>query len=586
MSKLTTQQPIKIQNCELAAYLSKSNFDGWGDCMYESKTVNVYEQLAQLSEAKRIELLTRILVRVPSVNGTAGELDIAKVIEGIFRSFPIFQIHPQWVWTQKLPGDKLGRENVFAFLPKPGAHDTVIYHAHFDTVGVADFGSLKTTAFTPDELAAYFQNYSQDADIQKDAQSKDWLFGRGALDMKSGDAVHINNILYFSEHPKEQQGNLLFMGNCVEENDHSGVVNAIPELMRLKMKYQLNYTVAVNTDFISPKYENDTQKYIYYGAAGKVLTCFYIKGEETHVGNTYGGIDSTMVASAINLLVNNNPDLVEAIPNEEILPSSCLMLRDQKDFYNVQTAKTTYMYFNTFTYQRPVYQIMAQMKQAVQARCGQLTRDMDARETNYQRRLNVPQTKQTRHLAVYTYQEYIQHLNHQGIRTSKLIKAFVHEHGDMDKRQIGFELINYLDQAANDTTPKVVLFIAPPFCPHNYVAEDSKIYRDLQAMAAQCGTADQFVLKKFFPFLSDSSYFAISESETEIQKLALNFPLMAQLYPLPYAQIRDLAIPAVDIGVYGKGAHTWKERVYKPYSFGVLPNLIRNFTQLTWAKGV
>lgn len=211
------------------------------------------------------------------------------------------------------------------------------------------------------------------------------------------------------------------------------------------------------------------------------------------------------------------------------------------------------------------------MKQAVQERCDQLTADMDTLEKNYQRGLQVPLTKQTRHLAVYTYQEYIQHLNRQGVATSKLIKAFVHEHGDMAKRQIGFELINYLDQAANDTTPKVVLFIAPPFCPHNYVAEHTKIYQDLQTMTAQCATTDQFVLKKFFPFLSDSSYFAISESEAEIQKLALNFPLMAQLYPLPYPQIRALAIPAVDIGVYGKGAHTWKERSISLTVLGYCP---------------
>lgn len=74
----------------------------------------------------------------------------------------------------------------------------------------------------------------------------------------------------------------------------------------------------------------------------------------------------------------------------------------------------------------------------------------------------------------------------------------------------------------------------------------------------------------------------IDESSQEINKMKSNFPLVDQLYPLPYDKMRELNIPAVDIGVYGKGAHTWKERVCKPYSFEILPTLIRKFTQKVW----
>ncbi len=91
-------------------------------------------------------------------------------------------------------------------------------------------------------------------------------------------------------------------------------------------------------------------------------------------------------------------------------------------------------------------------------------------------------------------------------------------------------------------------------------------------------------MKQFFPYLSDSSYLAIDENEEEIGKLAENFPLAEQIYPLPYAKMRALNIPAVDIGVFGKGAHTWKERVYKPYSFEILPKIIRDFTTKVWKE--
>ncbi len=546
--------------------------------------VSLYQKLVKMSDAQRIEAITRKLVSVKSVNGTGGEVSIVETVEEILRSFPIFQMHPEWVWTQKLPGDSLQRKNVFAFINKENATRTVIYHSHLDTVGIDDFGAIKQAALNSDELTAYFKNYSADSDIQKDALSGDWLFGRGALDMKSGDAVNLVNLLYYSEHPEEMSGNLLFMGNCVEENDHSGAIAALAELEKLKKQQHLSYEVAVNTDFISPKYAGDQQKYIYYGAAGKALTCFYIKGIETHVGNTYAGIDSTLVASRINTLINNNPEFVEEIPGEEILPSSCLLLRDQKDFYNVQTAKVTHLYFNTFTYQRPVYQILQQLKEAVQSDCAELVAELIKKQAAYLNKLSFPATEDKRQLKVFTFTEYLQSLRQAGVQVEQLMHDFWEAHADMDKREVGFALIDYLDKQVNDSTAKVVLFLAPPFCPHNSVAKDSAVYQKLQATLTAYGQTENFKMKQFFPYLSDSSYLAIDENEEEIGKLAENFPLAEQIYPLPYAKMRALNIPAVDIGVFGKGAHTWKERVYKPYSFEILPKIIRDFTTKVWKE--
>ncbi|MDN2453824.1 M20/M25/M40 family metallo-hydrolase [Lactobacillus sp. UCMA15818] len=533
-------------------------------------------------EKQRIELLTRELVATKSVNGTKGEVVLVEKLEKILRTFTVFKKHPEWVWTQKIKGDELGRKNIFAFLGKEGIQKTVLYHSHFDTVGLEDFGSIKEKALDPTYLEQYFTNYDSDREVQNDADTGDWLFGRGALDMKSGDAVNIVNLLYFSEHPELQEGNLLFMGNCVEENDHSGVIAALDELKRLQEEWNLQYSVAINTDFISPKYAGDTQKYIYYGAAGKTLTCFYIKGIETHVGNTYAGIDSTLIASRINLLINNNPDFVEDISGEEILPSSCLMLRDQKDFYNVQTAKVTEMYFNTFTYKKPVFEIIEQLKIAVKSDCEKLVNEARQRENKFLSKLNFPEVDNTRKLNVYSFEEYLNHLDDLGIDWQSLIDSFIISNPELDKRSAGFELIDYLDQQVNDNEAKVVLFLAPPFCPHNSISQDSKVYQDLEEVLQKNNEKIDFTMKQFFPYLSDSSYLMIDETPQEIAKMKNNFPLVEQLYPLPYEKMRELNIPAVDIGVYGKGAHTWKERVYKPYSFGILPKLIRNYTQKIW----
>lgn len=124
--------------------------------------------------------------------------------------------------------------------------------------------------------------------------------------MQSGIAIHIANVLHFSEHPEELTGNILLMVNPDEESQHKGVISAIAELNRLKEEQGLSYTVAINDDFITPLYDNDPHRYIYTGAAGKLLPSFYIYGREAHVGETLSGIDPNFIAAEITRRVHNN----------------------------------------------------------------------------------------------------------------------------------------------------------------------------------------------------------------------------------------------------------------------------------------
>lgn len=60
-------------------------------------------------------------------------------------------------------------------------------------------------------------------------------------------------------------------------------------------------------------------------------------------------------------------------------------------------------------------------------------------------------------------------------------------------------------------------------------------------------------MKKYFPYLSDSSYISVDETPEELERMKDDFPLEDFLYPLPYETMRKLSIPAVDLGVFGKG---------------------------------
>jgi arginine utilization protein RocB len=92
-------------------------------------------------------------------------------------------------------------------------------------------------------------------------------------------------------------------------------------------------------------------------------------------------------------------------------------------------------------------------------------------------------------------------------------------------------------------------------------------------------TGEEFVVKRFFPYLADGSFLSLHEEDEDIEVIKKNLPLIDNLYPVPIDTIRKLNIPSINIGVYGKDGHQWTERVYKPYTFTVLPEIIQRVTK-------
>ena len=125
-----------------------------------------------------------------------------------------------------------------------------------------------------------------------------------------------------------------------------------------------------------------------------------------------------------------------------------------------------------------------------------------------------------------------------------------------------------------------MLFFSAPYCPHNTlkaeIPEEKELYDRIADIVHNFSEEEQLPYKilQFFPSLSDSSYLKIDDDAASVDLLIRNFPDMNALYPLPVDKIQELNIPALNYGCYGKDAHKWTERLYKPYTFGVLPKLI------------
>lgn len=546
----------------------------------------MYQELQSMSLSERGEILTRAFVRVQSINGTKGEKYIADFIKTILRSFPYFQENPHHLWEQALPQDPLERKNIFALIKgKKQSNRTVIYHSHIDTVGIEDFGHMKKDALDSDALRAFFSNYELDADVQRDARSGEWLFGRGSVDMKSGIAVHITNLLYFCEHHEDLEGNILLMLNPDEECQHKGVTSAIAELERLREEQGLEYVVAINDDFITPLYDGDPHRYIYTGAAGKLLPSFYIYGREAHVGDTLSSIDPNYIAAEITRRIHNNLDLTENIEGELILPPTCLQQRDTKEFYNVQTATSSYLYFNYFIYKATAREVMDNIMVLAKEACQEAERHLSKQYEGFLERTKLPRRDLSWHMEVISFADFVQELEGKGIPALEKAKEVREENQDLEPRKLCFKIVEALQELDPDKKPRVVIFFAPPYLPHNYLNEDNErdhqLLDSIREVLTETGeqTGEQFVLKKFFPYLADGSFLSLHETDEELMSLINNFPEWESIYPVPVKAIRELNIPSVNMGVYGKDGHKWTERVYKPYTFGVLPQLIQKTTK-------
>ena len=120
----------------------------------------------------------------------------------------------------------------------------------------------------------------QQAGMAWHIESGEFMFGRGALDMKSGVAGHMYLMKYFSEHPEELNGNLVQIAECDEEDNSHGIITGVDYLLELKKKEGFEYIACINADYSTNYMPGDENRYIYYGSIGKLLPCFAAFGKE------------------------------------------------------------------------------------------------------------------------------------------------------------------------------------------------------------------------------------------------------------------------------------------------------------------
>ena len=381
------------------------------------------------------------------------------------------------------------------------------------------------------------------------------MFGRGASDMKSGDAVNMLLMRYFTENLDKFDGNLIFMCNPVEENQHTGIIDSLDVLEDLKAKYGLTYRMAMNTDFISPAFPGDKAHYFHAGAVGKILPCLYVIGKPTHSGQGFEGFSASMVAAEIVRNIDMRAEFSDVYNNEYTMPPTVLKMKDLKPSYDVQTSFSAFVYFNYFIHNMEMDEIFARLRKVAQDALEYVDNYTDEQNKIYSMVKSVKPDVDAEIDEI----------------TNKAMAE------NLDRRELCLKIVEHLVTIVDIKTPTVIVFLAPPYCPRNTlkreIPEEREILDGVTSLLGELGKelGEELKMMQFFPVLTDSSYLKLDDTEASAKTLVENLPNMKGFYNVPLDQIKRLNIPAFNFGCHGKDAHKWTERVHKEYSFGKLP---------------
>jgi len=576
-----------------------------------------YEEVKDLTE--RLVRINSISPNVAGENACAAEITQALEERGLRPGY----------WQTS--GDE--RKNVWTMLEggalPPGTDriPTVILIGHHDVAGVQDF-SPDEDPFDPGALEkAMFEQVQKNPDTEDerllDASSQEWMFGRGSFDMKSGIAAQIAVMGALAKARDTLPGNVVMVTTYDEEVESAGTIGVVEKLVELREAHNLEYVGVINADYTAPREPGDDKRYIYRGTIGKLLACFYVRGCETHVGEAFRGLDANLIASNLIQETNLNVALCDEADGEITVPPVTQKQRDFKARYDAQTPISAVIHCSVLTHGRTPQDILVTMVALAGRALSSANHRRVVQWGEYARRQNSAMSLEDLGGRVWTYQQLVEAVEEKLGGTQPDLRQQIEERAfgtitrarqmlgrlspseqdwlidngqlvgidSREKSRIIVEAV--VDIAAREGVldprkPSIVVYFAPPFFPPIRGDKESSLNRAIAA-EVDSGAYGDIQFRSFYPYVSDISFMRVDEAVYQsLPTLAKNFPLWRdrnqeidkglrdEYFIIPFDLIHELDCDVANIGPWGKEAHGKGERVYMPYSFETVPELIHN----------
>lgn len=146
-----------------------------------------------------------------------------------------------------------------------------------------------------------------------------------------------------------------------------------------------------------------------------------------------------------------------------------------------------------------------------------------------------------------------------------------------------YQIIEKTLEYVNDLSPTVVIALSPPYYPNTNnkmvakkCVEINKSVESLVDFAKDEWNQDYFV-QNYFTGISDLSYAMFEADRENIDYIEDNMLMWKDIYYIPLDLIKELSVPVMNIGPWGKDFHKYTERVLMEDLFKRTPVLIDRF---------
>ncbi|WDV45328.1 M20/M25/M40 family metallo-hydrolase [Clostridiaceae bacterium M8S5] len=534
---------------------------------------------------KDIYKVFKELVAIKSDTGTVLERNVEDYIYEHIKNIDYFSQNPEYYGKYKLSKEDCFDRSVVWGLVKGTSNDTIILINHHDVVDSLDYGVFSEYAYNVDKIKQKLKEINVSQEVRVDLENDKWIFGRGTCDMKAGIALQLYILEQYSK-IKEFKGNILFLSVPDEENLSLGMRDGVRLLNKLKDKYGLEYKLLINSEPHQRQIEN--QGVLYEGSVGKIMCQIYIRGKKTHIGDIYQGLNPSLILSEIIRRIEVNNDFSDVEGEEISPPPSWIYFRDKKERYDVSVPEFAGGYFSVLTLNTTPKEIIEKLKTICNESFEEAIEHLLKSYDRYSL-VNSMKEKLNYKVNVKTFEEiykeaktngkdvFIDAYNNEMRELEKELKA-----GDINLAECGFSLTKKTLEYAYDKSPVVVISFVPPYYPHisNIKLENiSDKIKNISNIINEFTTkefGENYVSKNYFMGISDMSYTGLLNSEETIPYISTNMPLYSTLYTVPLKELKELQIPVINIGPWGKDLHKFTERVYQPDLLEKTPSIIKH----------
>ena len=511
-------------------------------------------------------------IRIQSYTNTPDEKRVEPFLSEWFSSQDYFSNHPEMWGLYPLEQDILKRHVVWGMVKGQG-DDTIVMIHHSDVVEIEDFELAKPFAHDIKQINHHIRAmiHKFDPEAMEDLDSGLWQFGRGTADMKAGGAIQLALLKHYSRQP-DFRGNLIVLCLPDEENLSAGMRSALSLLGELKHQHNLNYRLMINSE---PHQSTDPDHgVVYEGSVGKLMPVVYARGSLAHVGRIFEGLNPVHLMSELVTATELNMAFSDTMDGEAAPPPSWLYLKDTKTHYDVSIPTAIRAYMSILTLTSSPEHLVQKLKTAAERAFDTVLTRMNQSFSAYleatgQDAGTLPWKRHVKTFAelfstvadaegpgfINAYQAYLEQIN-QSLAGGAITLAHA-----------SFALIEFCLDHYKNKLPIMIIGLSPPYYPdvnNQRIGTKNPVVKDL-VPAIQRFTLDTlgqaYISRQFYTGISDLSYTWLHPDVDLSGSVAANMPLWGSAYQINFQRIKDICMPCINIGPWGKDFHKLTERV-------------------------